>query len=394
MGFSVGDLFMNLGIKGSEKTLATLGNVKTGLKDTASLSLEAKAGIIAAMYALEKLFAASGAAGTGLTNFNSLVGVSAQTLQKYQYAARQMGVANEDVAGSFKSLQGAMTKTLMGEGAPKGLAMVARMTGGIKKGDLLDFQKHPELLIQKLQEYAQKEKNVGLRNETLKSFGLGDPMIAALSRQAFNPGALAKAPTYGDKEIGALDRANIAWSNLGTKIEMAVGHFNARHGGQLVTDISKIVDGVVKLSEALVRLGETLKVFEIFSKILQGSASVVGSIATDVGLLNSGDSKKKKEVGKDILGNTRKTPGVLGAISGIFHSLMDDKPKSSSRAYASASGAAPTMSPQLGAGSTQNVNVQQNLHFSHEGKDHKKTGDSVRKANQEAFRQIPQGQAN
>ncbi len=267
---TVAELFVNLGVKGSDKTLGALGSMQKGLKDTASVSLEAKAAIVGAMYALEKLFATSGQAGTDLTNFNTILGVSAQTLQKYQYAARQMGVSNQEVEGTFKSLQGAMTKTLMGEGAPKGLARVSMLTGGMTAADLKKFAEQPQLLIQKLQEYASKETNAGLRREVLSSFGVGEGMQAAMRRGAFTPQALAKAPTYSDREINSLDKANIAWSNLGNKIEMAVGHFNAAHGGQLVADISKLVDQVFKLASAFETLAEKAKFFQAIGTAFKG----------------------------------------------------------------------------------------------------------------------------
>src|SRR5580698_7170089 len=183
----IGSLFLNLGVRGTDKTVGALTNVKKGLSETASLSLEAKAGIVGAIYALERLFATSGKAGTNLANFNAVTGESVKTLQQYQYAARQVGISNEDVEGSFKGLQSAMTKTLIGEGAPKGLARVGLLTGGISQQDIKKFAEQPQLLIQRLQEYSKKETNIGLRNETLKSFGISEGMIAALSRQAFRP---------------------------------------------------------------------------------------------------------------------------------------------------------------------------------------------------------------
>ena len=79
-----------------------------------------------------------------------------------------------------------MTKTLLGEGAPKGMALVQKAVGSFTSEDIKKFQEHPEMLLQKLQEYAQKEKNIGLKNENLESFGLSPNMIAALSRRRFH----------------------------------------------------------------------------------------------------------------------------------------------------------------------------------------------------------------
>lgn len=258
---NIAELFVNLGIKGSEKTLSALGGVKKGLGDITSTSLETKAAILAVMYGLEQMTAKSGAAGTGLTNFTAFTGQSAKQLQQWTYAARQAGESSEEFTNNVKSVQSALTKTLMGEAAPKGLAMVARATGGITKEQLKAMAENPFLMLERLQQYALKEKNTGLRNEVLKSFGLSEATISGMARNAFNPGVFAKAPTYSDKELGSLDKSNIAWSNLGQKIEMAFGHFNAKHGQELVGEIDHIAMAVIKLSEALILLADKAKVF-------------------------------------------------------------------------------------------------------------------------------------
>ncbi len=297
---NIAELFVNLGVKGSEKTVGAIANLQKGLKETASTSLEAKAAIVGAMYALERLFATSGKAGTDLTNFNTLMGGGMiQTLQKYQYAARQVGISNEEMEGTFKSLSDLSAKTLLGKARPEGAAYVANRT----KTDLNPLLKaaadgHPELLLQKLQQFAQMEKNIGMRNQVLKSFGLGDNMIAGMARNAFTPQALRKAPTYSDKEVGALDKANIAWSNLGTKIEMAVGHFNAQHGGQLVKDISAITDKVLAMAEAFAKFADKVELFKGIGKIFEGWGYIFNGITDAVTTLEEFLAKKDKDTGK------------------------------------------------------------------------------------------------
>lgn len=376
----IGELFLNLGVKGTEKTVGALSNVKKSLGEIGSMSLEAKAGIIAAMYALERLFAASGKAGTDLTNFNAITGDSVKTLQQYQYAARQVGVSNQEVEGSFKSLQSSMTKTMMGEGAPKGLARVAMLAGNISQEDIQNYAKQPELLIKKLQEYASKETNIGLRNETLKSFGLGENMIAALSRNAFRPEILKKAPTYSDSEVKQLDKANIAWSNLGTKIEMAVGHFNAMHGGQLVSDISKIVSAVFKLIDAFTTLAEKLHVFDGIAKVFGFITSGLGDIndkaavalSDKKGLLHGGFTQGKALVGDFIQKDVSLAKSAGNFLVNQYHSAV-----------------APSVTHHSNeANRTQNNNVTVNNNFSHSGVDPKKTEHSVKHAINTAYRQL------
>lgn len=380
----IGDLFLSLGIKGTEKTVESIGTVKKGLSDTASVSLEAKAAIVGAMYALERLFSTSGKAGTELTNFNALTGESVQTLQKYQYAGRQVGISNEETANSFKSLQSAMTKTMLGHGAPAGLARVSQLTGGITQKDIQDFMKNPELLLQRLQEYAAREKNIGLRNETIKSFGLGDNVIAGLSRGAFNQTALNRAPTYSDKEIAQLDKANIAWSNLGTKIEMAVGHFNALHGGALVKEISGVVAQVIKLTESFVKLSDQLHFFEVLGKIFEGWADIFELISSTVDKITGNPKGPEEGV---IQQGKRLGTGIVSEGSYFAHLGVDYvKNLLGNFNLGESILAAKGFPTQNSKNQNNHINITNN--FQHPGLEHKKTEHSVKHAVNQAMRQL------
>lgn len=391
---NIGEFFVNLGVKGSEKAIGALDNMKKTFGELGSTSLETKAAIVGAMYALERTFSNSSAAGTNLRNFNTLLGVSAKTLQQYQYAARQMGVTNEDVEGSFRGIQAAMSKTLMGEGAPKGMARVATLTGGISPQDMVKYQQNPEELMKRLQEYANKEKNTGLRNEVLKSFGMSDSMIAAMARNAFNPKTLSKAPMYGDKEIASLDHANIAWSNLGQSIEMAVGHFNAKHGGQLVQDISKMTVEIFRLVDALTVLSEKLKVFEFLGGVAKATATLINLFTQ--GAVDATGGKPKNTMGNGVLG---KEISWRNKIDEQFFDLVRKTKEIGSRPLQDYTGDPfhPNVKtpPKNNTGGEQNVEVNQTLNFQHDGKDHVKTADSVKKAVQSYYRQsAAQGQGS
>src|SRR5665213_1518970 len=236
---NIADLYVNLGIKGSEKTVGALTNVKKGMGELTSTSIEAKAAILGAMYGLERLMSISGQTGTHLTNLSEVLNMNKKSIQQWDYAAMQAGVSADEMEGSMKGVQTSMTNMLLGKGSPEGLQMVSKAVGGLDINKVRDTG----YMMMKLQEAAQKlPKDVG--NTMLKSFGLGEGTIAAMRRNAFTPGVMNKAPTYSDKEIGNLDKSNIAWANLGHHIEMAFGHLNAKKGQSLVADITKVADAV------------------------------------------------------------------------------------------------------------------------------------------------------
>lgn len=414
--------------------MGALVSVKSGLKDVASVSLEAKAAILGALYGLEQLFSKSNQTGTALQNFNAVIGGDTiQTLQKYQYAARQVGISNEETATSFKALQNVATDIRYGVARPSGMAQVQK-TVGLTAGDIDEAMVHPEKLLLKLQEYLQKEKNVGLANQVVRSFHLGDNFIAAGRRNAFNPQALASAPTYSNKESSALDKENIAWANLQNKIEMAIGHFNAKHGTEIVNEISQLVNTAIVLAENLMKLSEGLHAFSLLNDALKGVNVTVSAL---VGLTGKGSATEKlgkavtnptNEEGEDLwqqnknsredelrgLGKARETgsaqkpgstvgqafkgfaiPGGDDDDSGIASQVQKFKGTSvpgqtTPSPLQNASNPAPniTNSPSS-ENSTQNVTVNQTLNFptnTSKPDDHAK---AVDKAVKDAFRQLP-----
>lgn len=316
---TIAELFVQLGIKGADKTVVSINAVSSSIKETAAVSLEAKAAILGTMYALEQFFAKSGAAGTALQNFNTLTGISTQKLQEYQYAARQMGVSNDETTSTFKNLQSAMEKQLLGVSRVSTWSQLSAKLGGtLGVADVNKFAKDPALLMQKLQEYARIEQDVAKRNETLRGFGISDNMIAALSKGAFNQDAFAKAPKYSDREIGSLNAANIAWSNLSNTIEMAIGHLNAAHGQQLVKDFQILVNIGLKFADVLLKVAERTHFFEG----LQAGFNFVIAAAKDVIDPIENIALAVSKAGGEFSSLSSKST-VLTSLSSIFKSLED-----------------------------------------------------------------------
>ncbi len=407
MGLKVGELFLDLGIEGADKTVGAITGVKSGLQSTASSGLEARVAIVGAMYALQSLFSTSNKAGSDLVNFNAQLGVSAKTLQQYQYAARQVGVSNQEVEGSFKGLQASMTDILLNGKAPSGMARLSMLVGEITPQDIKEFAEKPQLLIAKLQEYALKEDNAGLRNSVLKSFGVGDGMAAALRRNAFTPEVMARAPTYSDQEIKNLDKANAGWANLGNTIEMAVGKFNAKHGVDLIDNINKLVPKVLELADAFMKVADQLKIFEYIGKAFEGwglifdeinqaskdmgsgkpAKSVTGQLIESVGSIKQvGPSKSFKE----------ETEGLVKMFqSGEYKRLWNwDQPSvlgKDGRNIAPNTSQLPSNAP---AGAT-NVEVNQTINANHSLNDPAATAKTMKEATKQAYRQMPaQSQGN
>lgn len=424
---NIGELWLSLGVRGADKTVGALSSIKKGLGDIGSASLETKAGIVAAIYALEHLFAASGKMGTGLTNFNATTGESIQTLQQYQYAARQVGVTNEETEATFKSLQAAMAKAASGHGAGTEIgnisfALSKAGLGGIDAHDVERYTKRSDLFLQRLQQFASSKVDVpdALKRQYLATF-LSDNMIGAVKRQAFQPEILNKAPTYSNAEVHNLDRANIAWGNLGNHIEMAIGHLNSLHGGKFVEDISKIADKLLKLADAMIKLTDAFKAFTLLSKSLDLTTIALGGIADIAAAPTAKEGKKIKTAEKGVKELFSLTPvSLLLNIIDTHNKIMklgtdlpnpspnsgNVSPKVNNNTFPAPShniikvldnlpspenkkeSITPTMPGVKAGGNVQNNNVKIDNHFQHPGTEIKKTTDSMKQAVNQAYRQM------
>jgi len=360
-----GELFVEIMVKGAETSKKSFEGLKGSLSKLSDMSLEAKAGILGAMYALERMTAASNNTGNSLVQFENVTGMSLETLQKYQYAARQAGVTNEDLTSSIKGIQSAMTNMLLGHGnAP--LAYLSKYVGGFSKEDL----KAPDSafrILQKLQTATQKI-NPAVMRQLLSQLGVNEGTQSALFQGVFNQKNFDRAPKYNEGEARTLQKNQVAWANLGNKIEMAFGHLNAKHGLEMVKNISMITDSVIKLTESLIKLGESLKVFEVINMIFKGWDLLLspdknkGGLAAWAGYIDEqmADFQKNSAFGKP-LKDTMVGRAVRSA---------DDWLKTPHR-YADAPGAA--------AGNT-NVNIQQNIQHHGDAKDTR----AVERAHKEA----------
>lgn len=256
----IAELFVNLGIKGDEKTQKAIGGVQSGLGKISTAGLEAKAALIAMMYGLQRLTSASTQEATSLQNFSLRTGIATKTLQQYQYAARLAGASSEEFNSSIAALQQNMEAMKQGKGAPEWWGALQSEMGRIDLND-------PIKAFQKIQEFTQKFKgNASFIQSGLRAWGIGDNVYAGMLKNVFTEQNFKKAPTYSDGEIQRLDKVRQLWVGISDKIEKSIGILNSKYGGKLVADIERIIPKIMKLVENLALLAEKAKVFDVIGK--------------------------------------------------------------------------------------------------------------------------------
>jgi hypothetical protein len=323
MGKSVGDLFINLGINGHEKTLNALKGAKEGLGDIKDMSFQAKAAIVGAFYALEKLFTTSGEFGIGMTNAKTLIGESSQSIQQYENAAGKLGIANGTMTQSLLKLKQAMVDLKFKGQAPEGMFWIHAVLGDAKGSDIDKYIEHPEFLFQRLREYAMKEKVPGLAVDRLKSF-IGDQnLIARIMQGRLGTDEISKAPFLSDATISRLEKTGEAWNQLGIDIQHAFHSFASFRGADIAKEIDAIIPPALRLVTALDKLAEKLKVFELIGKSMSGWATITSHMA-DMFEFQGGSSKFGRESAaalEDIMGGVIYNLKTGSTTGGTIHNI-------------------------------------------------------------------------
>ena len=241
MGQSAGELFINLGLKGADKTIGGLVATNSAMSDLRSVSIETKAAILAVLYGVEKLVTTSGQLGTTLKNFSTISGVSSDTIQRYEFQARKAGVANESLRNSFLNVQESMLGIRAGEGLPKWMAAIVTSLAqrGVDLGP--DFvaraQKDPTLAFQAMEKYAQipdKDIDRSTKAITLQQAGWSPDVVTAMLRGVFDPKKIAAVPgaaLLNGNEIDKLDALRSRWDSLIDEIETFLAKMTAKYLG-------------------------------------------------------------------------------------------------------------------------------------------------------------------
>lgn len=312
MGLKVGELFINLALKGSDTATKAIVGVKGVMKDLGSVSIETKAAILAALYGLEKFTGKAGERGMELKQFAQYSGLSAEKLQKLQYALDMSGVSAQDTEQSLLGLQNAMLKMQIGEGAPKGMQQLSKILGGnLDKNKLSDAF----YMYQKIAEYLKKEKNLALANETASSFGLSPQMIQAMRTSNIDYNKVSSGKILSGGDINQLSKVNTQWRDFQNSLNIFGEKLVAKHGSKMIQDLNMITKNVLKLIDALLSLGDKLHVFEAMSGIIsivakgvQGATNIVEAVKgfhPIAGALNA-IRNNNKEAGQAFYGKDNK----------------------------------------------------------------------------------------
>lgn len=376
----IGELFVELGAKGDKKLLAGLKSINKGMRSIKETSLGTKAAIAAATFAVERMTRFSTNMGASYEEFAGYTGMSAQMLQKWQYAGRQANVTNEQVQSSFMGVSKAMGAMMLGKGAPEGLAVLSDTVGFE-----IDKAKDTVYVMKKLQEFATNFKgNEVLKNQVIESFGVNSTaMIAAMKQNAFNMETMAKAPVFSGKETSKLADMNAKMNEFYNNLKMTAGKLVVEFMPEIVNGMDKVAKFVKDVAFGLDDSSDAAKGFRA---VLEGIHEIVKMIMDGWDAIFSGIGKFVKL--KDKLG--------FGGAAEEVASGAWDMAKEAGKGFLMDTPFESLISPSKPAGATNNnkTELKQEIKF---GSDKVDTGEimgDMKNVFENTFRQMQQGVVN
>lgn len=393
----IADLWVSLGIRGSEKTVSSLSNVNKGLGEIASTSLAVKAAVLGAIYGLERLLSHSANQGLSLSNFATITGESTKQLQQWQYAAQQAGASAEEFNASFKGIREHLTDIKFNEGIQKYAGVLSQAVGfDINKAK--DAKTGEYYVLGQLQKLAHTGMEKAVIERIAKAFGVNsENMLAGLFKGVYNEKNFSKAPFYDDKEIKKLSEAKIAMLNLSQSIDMAFGRFFSKYAPQFIAGMQPIIASVVRLSEAFVKIGDQLGIFKYITEAFKGWEIILTNVVKLIEKINPGTPEQKKKDEKvidkyndslDKLSVGDQLQLFLKGLLGIKEDPEFFKQREIQPFQKSITPKLPT-APPVNQEKTQNngdVNVYQT--FNHDGKDHQQLKESTSQGVVHAYKQL------
>lgn len=289
----VGELFVELNVKGSDKTVNAFTSVKQSLNETASMAFATKAALLGVAYSIEQMASAAGSNAQNLINQNAALGINVQTLQKYEAVATRFGAAKGAVTGAFRSFSGMTAEYAMTGKVPARLSLAAGVIGDPGFLQAMERGDYPAVL-QYLQKFAHSGINKNQVLATLNSLGAGG-VADQVMRGSFNKKTLSEAPATSAATIKALDEMEQKFAIVGQKFAVMRDNFVAAWGPDLAKDMENLIPAIERLATSFMNLEKATLFMTGVAKAMEGLSSFFDGITLYSDAIN-GDGKALKTI--------------------------------------------------------------------------------------------------
>jgi hypothetical protein len=238
----LGELSLDIVVKGGEKTKEVLTGVDRGLKGVASSGLAAKASIVAAVYGIQELLSASAKLGAGLIHNEDITGIPAAFSQKWALAAEIAHGSSDQMVSDIGRVQDAAVKILKGAPHPEGYDVFAMNTGLTQ-----EMLKDPQAVLQKIREFAEMTKGQeGFGNSFLDSLVSRDT-IGVFRNKDFAPEKIKDSDILSPNLLGSLGKLDSQLVRLKNTLKNFGAEQSSKYGGGLLGALTKDVETFIRV---------------------------------------------------------------------------------------------------------------------------------------------------
>lgn len=264
----VGELFVNLLLKGTDETDKGLKKIKSNFDELRDGAIKAKLAMVAVAIAIERAIGASSQRGMELKKFAVVTGESTKELQNWQHAGMKYDITADKMAQSISAVQDNMTAMLRGKGGSAGLGFFGQ--AGVE----FDPEKMNKAfyVLKKYSEFAKSKlvpKNV--KKDILKDAGFDNDMQAFLEMVVYEKDKAADSDILTEDEINRLAEMNGMWKEMWFTLQTIMDKLVAALGPTLVKgvrDAFRLISDFLKFILRVINKFESLKMIVLTLGVL------------------------------------------------------------------------------------------------------------------------------
>jgi hypothetical protein len=296
----IGELFINLGIKGADVVGKGLDGAKKGMEGLASVAGEASLALLGVVAGLEETVRRAGAQAHDMIALSDATGIAVEQLGALKNAFRQFGAEKElaPTLDAIRKVQGEIARNKGMSGEQEQFVVAAHADPEKFKKDTVYVLELARKLVQSMPKgnAAELEKTQAY----LASVGLsGNNMFSMLSRAKQDFTKLKPGDVINTDETNSLNSSYVGLSNILDKIEKFGGHKAAKFGNGFVTNLDNMTTSVLDLVDALDQVGKKYGIFEKIGNVAKAVSEFFDTTSLELRAL-SGDKKAQAEYLKNI----------------------------------------------------------------------------------------------
>lgn len=272
---TVGELFVKIGVKGSEQANRSLRETKGGLTNIAQEGWKAKIAIMAAIAAIEKMFSSSAKMGTSLMLTSTALGLDAKKLGDLQFAMSRAGMSASDTNAALSSLSKTFADIALNK-IPPDMFIPLKELAGIDIADMTDPSKLPAVL-DKLWKLS-KTGNMPILTQFFQGAGINEQFVSAL-RLLEKPPSSYKDPFNFGKSAKDLMRIDVKLDDLQRRFNDISKNFTLKFGDKLLPAIERLAAVLDKLLTLVYKLDSLVG---FFSKVSDFAGFITDALSQKV----------------------------------------------------------------------------------------------------------------